>query len=224
MSIQIIGSSKASIAEVDGTTYRALRVTARPADYGLVGQYKVSAVSGALATLATGSLYTFQWSDPIVVAVVWGITLDINSSTSQTGGIFFQAKASLVRSFTVSASNGTLLALPGSPPRNQQLRTSMNSTRVQEIRIANTAVVTDGTWILDANPFGCRTFSIQDTALGIVGNVVANNLLFGQLERRGACMVLAKNEGFTIKASTSAALNASLNIGVTTAWSEVAIF
>lgn len=220
MSIQVIGASGV-VANVDGTTYRALRVTVRQVEYGLCGSYRVSTTTGLITTLSNGSVLSMRWADPTAIALVWGVTLDANSPGSQTGAIFANLGLYIARGYTAVGSGGTAIT----PFTNQKLRTSNRQSRVNEIRVASTAALTDGTWTLDSQQMGVRTFSIRDTAVGVVGMPVVNNFLFGTLSRNGnpIPLVLANNEGFTVR-GTAAMSGTTLTVSSSIAWSEVAIY
>lgn len=222
MSIQVIGYS-GTVANVDGSTYRALRITVRPVSYGERGSYRVSATTGNMAAYSNASIVSFRWADPNRIALVWGVDMSTHSSGGQTGGVFANLGLYIARNYTAVGSGGSVLTIPGAPPNNQKIRTDMGESLVSEIRVASTAGLTDGTWTLDSQPIGLRTFSIRDTALGPIGNFLGTPL-FGNLEKHCPnAIALVQNEGFTIR-GTAAINGTTMTIASNIAWSEVAIF
>ena len=70
MAIQIQGNC-GDVADVDGTTYRALKITMRPTDYGMLGQYRLSMQSGTMAAglAAFAQIFQARWTDTPEIAV-----------------------------------------------------------------------------------------------------------------------------------------------------------
>lgn len=218
MAIQVQGNGGV-IAEVDGTTFRALRVTARPADYGALGSYRVSMISGTMAAAlgAASEIFQARWTDATRLALVWGISLDglAGSATAFTAG-FATINVAVARGWSADGSGGTAATLTGN---NQKMRTSMGTTLMGAIRVSSTAALTAGTKTIDAQPEGQFTFSIGVVVSAIyVPNVMA---LYGNLEVGGNPMpiVLAQNEGIVKRATVPA--TGTWQFGTTMSWSEV---
>ncbi len=222
MAIQVMGLS-GTVAEVDGTTYRALRVTARPVDYGANGSYRVAVTTGIMsAGLAAGSdIFQARWTLAAPIALIWGIQIDGfgGTSTAFTAGTG-SFKAFISRSWTADGSGGTTLTLTGN---NNKLRTSMATSQFGAIRISSTAALTTGTKTNDSQAAGQMSFSIGTTAsvnyLGQVGLYGSNALEDGG---NPAPIVLAQNEGITIQATVPA--TGTWVAGITMAWSEVSSY
>ena len=64
MAIQIQGNGGV-VGEVDGSTFRALRITPRPVDYGAFGIYSYGGSSGILPAALGGNseIFQFRWVD-----------------------------------------------------------------------------------------------------------------------------------------------------------------
>ena len=77
MAIQLQGNS-GTVAEVDGTNFRAMRGTLRPIDYGSLGSYRMSLLSGTMAAglAANSEVVQFRWSDATRLCVVTSIIFD----------------------------------------------------------------------------------------------------------------------------------------------------
>jgi hypothetical protein len=220
MAIQIQGNSGV-VAEVDGTTYRALRVTVRPVDYGALGSYRISVISGTMAAGLSANSEVFQarWTDATRLALVWGVTIDgiAGSSTAFTAG-FANMQLFIARAWSADGSGGNSATLTGN---NQKLRTSMGTTLMGAIRSSATAALTAGTKTLDAQPEGQLTFSVGTVASVIYAGQVQ---IYGNMESGGnpAPIVLAQNEGVVIRASIQG--TGTWQWGASLAWSEVASY
>lgn len=222
MAVQIVGNGGV-VAEVDGTTYRALRVTLRPVDYGALGQYRCSLLSGTMAAgLAAGSqVWQARWTSTPQLALIWGVSIDglAGSATAFTAG-FALFNLVVARAWTADGSGGANATLTGN---NQKLRTSMGTSLMGAIRISTTAALGVGTQTLDTQSEGQISFGI-----GIVASVnyLGSTGLYGasSLEDGGnpAPIVLAQNEGIAARATVPG--TGTWQFGITMAWSEVASF
>jgi hypothetical protein len=226
MPIQIIGSS-GTVANVDGTTWRALRVTVRPVEYGLLGQYRLGTRSPdtTSVTYTAESVFQARWGDPNAVALIWGLSIRGFSYTNKlTNARFGNFQLFMARNYTANGSGGTVFT----PLLNQDLRMTMRQSRMTDMRIAIGVPLTDGTWILDSQPVGQCVFSttnvvIPSGAFNIIGDVS----IFGRLSRFGNTMplLLDFNSGIDLIATmqiTGTSVKGSF--GLEMAWSEVAIY
>lgn len=218
MSIQIQGSGGV-VADVSGTLFRALKVMQTPLDYGSLGVYKKSMLSGTMAAglAANANIYSWRWGDASRLAVVQKITLDglSGSATAFTAG-FGTVRALFGRSFTASHTGGTAGTLTGN---NSKFRTSMGTTLLTDVRIASTAALGGGTVTLDTDPFGQISLSF-----GIVVSVQYANqvVLMGEDVGMEMPYVCAQNEGFTVQATVPA--TGTWQCGISTRWAEVTAF
>lgn len=219
MAIQIQGNSGV-VAEVDGTVYRALRVTLRPVDYGALGSYRLSMISGTMAAglAAASDVFQARWTDASNLALIWGVQVDGmgGSATVFTAG-FANFKLFFSRSWSVDGSGGNSATITGN---NNKLRTAMATTSMSAIRASATAALTAGTKTNDSQPMGQITYAIGTTAsvnyLSQVGLYGSNSLEDGG---NPAPLVLAQNEGVTVQATVPA--TGTWQFGVTMSWSEV---
>ena len=71
MAIQLQGNGGV-VAEVGGTTYRALRGEWRPLDPGSLGGYRIAMQSGVMAAglAANSEIFQFRWTDATRLCVV----------------------------------------------------------------------------------------------------------------------------------------------------------
>lgn len=218
MAIQIQGSSGV-IADVQGTTFRALSVSQKPLEYGALGIFKKTLLSGTMAAglAANSNVYSWRWGDASRLGVVQKITLDglSGSATAFTAG-FGNVRLMLARSFTASHTGGTAGTLTGN---NNKLRTSMGTTLLTDVRIASTAALAGGTVTLDTDPAGQISLSFGTAVSVQYANTVP---LLGEDVGPEMPFVCAQNEGFTIQATVPA--TGTWQFGVSTRWAEVTAF
>ncbi len=217
MAIQIQGNG-AVVAEVDGTTFRALRVNNRPLDYGSFGMYRFStAIPLVVTQAANGTLLSFRWGDATRFCVPMFFRLQALQTAAATATIFPVFQIFIARTFTASDSAGTAMTLT---TNSFKKRTTMGTTLVTDIRASAVAAgLTVGTRTLDANPI--LEVVTQQTITTPNANLYRNELDL----TNGADMpyVFAQNEGFIVRGPSTvfgAAGTATLIVDV--AWAEVA--
>lgn len=219
MAIQIQGNSGV-VGEVDGTTFRAHRVTSRPVDHGALGQYRLATTVALVVTqAANGTLLSFRWGDATRLAVIHNIRLKLTQTAAATATIMPLYQVFIARAFTVSDSVGTAITLTGN---NMKKRTSMGTTLVTDIRKSAVAAgLTVGTRTLDTEPI---------LEMGTNSTITTpNNMLYAaELDMADSAdhpVVLAQNEGFIVRGPTivfGAAGTANLQVEV--AWAEVTAY
>lgn len=218
MAIQIQGNS-GTVAEVSGTTYRALVVTQKPVDYGALGIYRKSLTSGTMAAgLAAGAnVYSFRWGDATRLCVKQRLYIDglAGSATAFTAG-FGNLKAFVARSFTASDTGGTAGTLTGN---NSKLRTSMGATLLTDVRISSTAALTAGTRTLDTDPVGQLAFTVG-TAVSV--QYINTLSLLSEDVGHEMPLVFSQNEGIVVQATVPA--TGTWQFGVTSVWAEVTAY
>jgi hypothetical protein len=220
MSIQVQGNG-GTVAEVDGTTFRAIRTTARPIDYGTLGHYRIAQNIGLLATqAANGTLFSFRWGDATRLCVVNKIKLTAIQTLASTSTIMPHFQVFIARSFSASDTAGTAVTLTGN---NLKKRTSMGTTLVTDMRFSSAiAGLTAGIRTLDAAP-------ILDVPMQMTITTTNTTLWSGELDIGAGDgnhpIVLAQNEGFIVRGPTvvfGAAGTADLM--VETSWAEVTAY
>jgi len=196
MAIQVQGNG-GTVAEVDGTTFRAMRVVQRPIDHGAFGQYQLSTTVPLVVTqAANGTLFSFRWGDASRICVVQSIKLEVQQTAAATATIAPVFEVFTARSFTASDSIGTALTLTGNSFKK---RTSMGTTLVTDIRQSSVAAgLTAGTRTLDAQPI------LQLGTVQTITNV--NTTTYSKVadftDGSDHPLVLAQNEGFIVRGPT----------------------
>lgn len=217
MAIQIQGNG-GLVAEVDGTTWRALRVTTRPPEFGALGCYGKALTSGTMAAglAAAAAVYSFRWGDATRLCLVTQVRVGAGSIVAFAAGfVGFVLKHG--RAFTASHTGGTAGTLTGN---NSKLRTSMGTMLLTDVRIASTAVLGGGTVTLDTDGITALTGSIGVTAG--VPLIDPGSVLFNTEGQSEYPLVFAQNEGFVIQATVPA--TGTWTFSVDTKWYEVASY
>lgn len=224
MGIQVIGNG-GTVAEVDGTTFRALRTTGRPMDYGSLGFYRVSAVSGTMAAAlgANSEIFQFRWPDATKLAIVTRIAISAGANVAATAAALCSFRVTTARSWSAAGSGGTRLTMTGN---NQKLRTSMGTSLVNDIGIATTGALTAGTKTLDAQDVGGVSFGIGTgaitTALNL--NIIPMTELLNIDASNDHPLVLTQNEGFVIRSGIIFPATMTWAFTVNVSWAEVTAY
>lgn len=187
-----------------------------PIGGGLLGSYSKSMVSGTIAAGLTGAspVYSFRYGGT-GIAVVRSVKISMAELTGSAGGLGnFQMFAA--RAFTASDSGGTAGTLTGN---TSKLRTSLATTAVSSIQIANTGTLTAGTRTLDADPLATLAFALTTTA--DTGSLPLTSL-YNPSQAGDYPLELANNEGFVIQLTVPA--TGTEVIAVTVDWEEYSAF
>lgn len=224
MGIQVQGNGGV-IADVDGTMFRALRVTSRPIDYGSLGFYRLSMVTGTIAAAlaANSELFQFRWGDATRFGVIYRIALSAGANVAATAAALLSLRATIARAWTVNGTGGTAATLTGN---NQKLRTSMGTTLVTEIRCATTAALGAGTKTLDAQDIGGVSYGVGTGAITTSINLtlVPDVNIFDSNGPSDHPPVLAQNEGFVIRSGIIGPAAMTWAATFNTSWAEVTAY
>ena len=218
MAIQLQGNT-GTVAEVDGTNYRALRTTLRPIDYGALGAFRVSGLSGTMAAglAANAEIFQFRWADASRVCVITSVVFDgLSGSATAFAAGFAKVDLLIARSWTADGSGGSTLTLTGN---NQKLRSSMNTTLVGGARISSTAALSAGTKTLDAHAVGQYSAAIGTTTSA---QWMPQFDLFHVDPGGETPIILTQNEGVVVRASVPA--TGTWQFGVTISWAELTAY
>lgn len=152
MAIQIQGNG-GTVAEVDGTNFRALRVVNRPVDYGALGFYGISLATGVMAAglAANAEIFQARWTDATRFAAIFNLGCDGAGGIVAFAAGATKMEAVIARGWSADGSGGTAATITGN---NNKLRTSMGTTLFGAIRASSTAALTAGTKTLDSQGVG----------------------------------------------------------------------
>ncbi len=218
MAIQLQGNS-GTIAEVDGTNYRALRTTLRPIDVGLGGSFRLSLLSGTInaGIGANAEMWQLRWTDSTRVCVINSVQWDgmVGTATAFTAGVA-HLQLFIARSWTSDGTGGTAATLTGN---NQKLRSGMGTSVMGAIRIASTTNLGTGTKTIDLQSIGQYTAAIDTTANKQHTPAFP---LFAAAPGIESPIILGQNEGLVVRTTVPA--TGTYQFGVTVHWTEVAAF
>jgi len=219
MAIQLQGNS-GTVADVDGTNYRALRATLRPLDYGALGSYRLSLLSGTMAAglAANSEVFQFRWSDASRFCVVTSVLWDgLSGSATAFAAGFGKVDMLVARSWTADGSGGSAATISGN---NQKMRTGpMGASLLGAARISSTAALTAGTKSLDT-----QAIAQYSAAIGTATSTqwMPQFDLFHADPGGESPLILAQNEGFVVRATVPA--TGTWQFGVTVCWTELTAY
>lgn len=224
MSIQIQGNG-GTVAEVGGTTFRALSVSPKPTEHGSLGAYTYGGFTGILAAAlgANSEIFQFRWTDATRLAVIRKIRFSsCVSTTFFAAGVPSQVDLVKATAWTAAGTGGTAV----SPAALLKRRTSMGSSLIAsgDIRIATTGALGAGTKTLETLSLSTLVAPAPITA-SLNGQMVAPGTVLWQAEIGDGehPLVLAQNEGFVIR-SVAIPATGTWSAAITVDWAEVAAY
>lgn len=224
MPIQIQGAGNV-VAEVGGTTFRALNVQSKPLEHGSLGHYSWGALSGIIpaALTANSEILQFRWSHASNFAVIRKIRISACVSTT-----FFAAGVP-VQLDLVKASSWSAVGTGGTRPTVAALlkkRVNMGSSLLDanNIGVATTAALGAGTKTLEGSPMQAIVAAGPITA-SLNGQIIAPGTIFFQHEVGDGehPLVLHQNEGFVIR-SVAVPATGTWMFAVQVDWAEVTAY
>lgn len=221
MGIQIQGNGGV-IADIDGSTFRAIRTTSRPTDQGANGHFTYGGFTGILpaALAANSEIYQFRWTDATRLAVIYKIKISaVVSTTFFAAGVPVQVDLVKSTGWSAAGTGGTAI----SPAALLKKRTSMSSSLIAsgDMRIATTAALGAGTKTLETVSLASLAAPGPITA-SLNGQIIApSTILFRAESSDGQYpLVLAQNEGFSIR-SVAVPATGTWTAAISVDWAEV---
>jgi len=234
MGIGIVGGVSGAIADVDTNT-KALKARLHPMD--VLGSYQIESVSGTMAAGlgAAAPIYSCRWGDATRFMLLRRLAFDARVlATAFTAGVFL-FDFIVARSWTGNYTGGTSILPTGN---SQKRRTSSGTTLITAPRISSTATLSaGGTPTLDGSAMFNIRGHVPATAVNYPMVSASGVVVPGASTTAGAVLpqemfapdfsgewplVLAKNEGFLIRATVPA--TGTWDFSVTMEWSEVSAF
>lgn len=230
MAIQIQGNGGV-VAEVDGTTFRALRITARPINYGSLGMYRLGMTSGTMAAAlaANAEMFQWRWTDATNLGMVWKVSISAGAQLASTAAVAFAFNMAVARAWSVVGSGGLRAVLTGNIAK---LRTSMGTSLVNDAGISTTAGLTAGTKTIDhaTSNLGAVASGIGTGAIttAIAMPLLPLSILFdadGEGQHPLICGATGGGEGFIIR-NSPVAFPATMTwvFSVNVLWAEALAF
>lgn len=224
MAIQIQGNG-GTIAEVDGTAFRALRTTPRPFDHGSLGHYSYGGLTGILpaALGANSEIFQFRWTDATRLCVINEIKIAAAVSTTMfAAGVPVQIDLIKSTAWSAAGTGGNAV----SPAALLKKRTAMGSSLIAsgDIRIATTAALGAGTKTLEGAAMAALVGAGPITG-ALNGEIFAPGTILFRAEAGDGQhpLVFAQNEGVSIR-SVAVPAAGTWMAAIQIDWSEVAVF
>lgn len=213
---QIAGFTSTNIWEIEAT--KAGRVTLRPEDYGSLGIYSQSGVSGIMAAsiAANSPIFSYRWGDATRLALIKRVLISMGCDTvafAAGTGIF---NMFIARSFSVADTGGTNITPTGSS--NKLRATGMGTTLVSDVRISSTATLVAGTRTKDSFAAGSIVIGVPAVA---GQQLLAPYPIFDQRPGEHP-LLLAQNEGLVIEVTVP--ITGTWKFGVKVDWLEVTAY
>lgn len=203
----LIQGNAGTVAEVDGTAHRALRVASRPVE--ATGHYGLSVVTGTLAAAlaANAVVFSARWSAASLCIITSLKTrfLPLTPFTVATLTDHTSFDVVMGTGFTASHTGGTALTMTG---HSFKRRTSMATTSFTDLRIATTAALAGAAGLTlfphplaqslrkgnRVNPAAATEETISPTTDGIDVDIYVGDGMHP--------IVLAQNEGIIVRNRT----------------------
>lgn len=227
MSIILGGYSANSKLEVEANTLAA-KVSQRPIDWSPVnpyvggGSYSRKLVSGSMTSGGfSGSLFQIRWVNSQVNAAVTKVKFTC-FLTGSGGAQPFGLSLFPARQFSAAGSGGTAWSGANNDGRR---RSVMGPTSVNDMRIDSTAAtgITNGTWVLDADPLAAMFTSWVAAAFayeeGKDGVQTGRQWPLWETLPGEAPIILSAQEGLDIVMGGAALGTAT--VGVSVEWHEL---
>lgn len=225
MAIQVQGNG-GTIAEVDGTTFRALRVVSRPLDYGALGHYQIGVPTGAYVALAANAImFSMRWGDTTRFCVLYKAACSVAATIAATAAAHIRRELIIVRGFTVSDTAQTTINLTGNVNTNKA-RTSMGTSLMTDMRVMGGSGITAGTGTADTNAFAAVAGAMGTGALTTTPNftLIPYTELLKDDGGSSHPIVLATNEGARWLNNPAGPATASLISTFHMGWAEVTAY
>jgi hypothetical protein len=216
-----------NITRVGNTTFVPVHTVGGPFPIGSGGAYRLSMPSGVIAAGLGANSEVFQFRYTTIasrVCLIHGVSVSACLNVAATAAALLSLRMTIARGWTVAGSGGTRATLTGN---NQKLRTSQATSEVNDAGVATTGAQTAGTKTFDSQDIGSVFYQALTGAITTVpnGQLLPNTNLFGDFSAGMAWpIVLANQEGFTIRTGPANPATMTWGLVVNVAWSEVDSF
>ncbi len=224
MAIQVQGNA-GTVAEVDGTTFRAVRSTTRPPDHGSLGSYSIGLLSGIIpaALAANSEIVQFRWTHATNLCLINEIKISACVTTTFfAAGVPVQIDMVKATGWSAAGTGGTRIT----PAALLKKRTSMGSTLVaaSDIAVITTAALGAGTKTLETVPIAEIVAPGPITA-SLNGQIIPpGTILFRSEVADGQHpLTLVQNEGFVIR-SVAVPATGTWMAAFSIDWTEIAAY
>jgi len=204
--VTAVGSG-GTAGEVDGTTFRSMIVTFRPAEYKGFGHYRIFAVSGVIGAAAIGSaggIIAVRHADSQRLAVITDIAISIGHLAAASGAALGTLEIAIYRNNQTAFTGGTSADL--SKDTGKQ-RTAMNSSLLTQIMFPTTTAITTVTADIDTQ--GIADVSVASWTGAITLQLSGTNIPLTRMLDDNAFdelmspVILNQNEAIVLRAAAT---------------------
>lgn len=222
MPIQIQGNG-GTVAEVDGTTFRAQRVVQKPLDYGALGHYRVNHRTVLVATQAANSRLFELRNASTNLIVVTRLLLRWFQTANHTAAIEDSLDVFKVTGFTVLDTTNTVTPVP-SVKRTTGMTGSPGNAQIRGVTVAGAAAgMTGGTLTKDSSSIGQLPKFLLAT-VPTAGPIIPELLdVFDDVNGTHP-FVFAQNEGFIVENRVLLGAAAGSSVYIDCSYAEVTAF
>lgn len=212
----ILQGSDGTAAEVDGTAFRALRTTVKPANHVGGGHYRIALNVTIAPSQTNGTMFSLRWTDPTKLCILNFARMEFVQTAVATATIWPVFSMIVARQFTASDSGGSTDLTAQYALRKRSLKMAPSSFN-SDIRYGLGAALTAGTRALDGA--NILTLFAQSTAGATNQNTYKTQADFTYGE---SPLILSNNEGLVITGpGTSFGVAGAASLLVDVAWAEV---
>ena len=217
MAIQIQGNA-GTVADVAGTTFRALNVNIKPVDYGSLGHYRTSVVITSTAAQAANSRIFEIRNTGSNLLILTQMTLKAIQGAAGTAQI---NRLDVYKATSFSAVDTTNTVTPvSSVRRTSTMAAYPGGAAVRHLTLAgNVNGMTGGTLTKDTQAFGSLITPVAAAAQSsmLITDIVDPNPLTHPF-------VFSNNEGFVVESAVLNVTSYGYTWCVDCAWAEVTAF
>jgi hypothetical protein len=180
--------------------------------------YRLGSVSGTMAASlgANSEIFQFRYVSTSKVALVRRVRFSFGANVAAAATALASFRMTAARAWTAAGTGGTRLTLTGN---NAKLRTSYDTTSVNDAGISTTGALTAGTKTLDSTDLGA-------IAYGVGTGAITTSLDYGLIPQMlfddgSSGLILATQEGFVIRTGAVLPAGMTWHFGVEVEWSEI---
>lgn len=211
--------------EVDGSTFRAQRVTSRPIDYDTQGAYGYGGSTGILpaALAANSEVFQFRWAHASKLAIPLEVRISASVTTTMfAAGVPLEIDMVKATAWSAQGTGGPTIA----PAALLKKRASMASSLVAsgDIRIAATAALGAGTKTLETLSMASIVAAGPITG-SLNGTIIQPGTVLWRAEVGDGKHphVFVQNEGFVIR-SVAVPATGTWRLAVIVDWAEATAY
>ena len=204
-------------------TFASARVSQRPLEFAQAGQvlghYRATASTAAIAPAASSALFNFRWGDASRFCILQRLSVSVTVITAVTAQRTDPIFGIVQRAYTANeTTNVTAVTVSGNTGK---ARTNMGSSLVSQIGVASAAAgISGGTKTGDGTGFSSAAL----TGLGALGTGLLTTELIVADPSTFHPIVFGPNEGFILTWGATALATGTVTVNVSLGWAEAVLY